>query len=285
MMSFVRYGLTRSSSVLSSAKPIGLREILGASFSSSHNVQMTDGGVPVGVRILALNDLRDNAGARKKRKRVGRGIGSGRGKTSGKGMNGQKPRRSNIGPGFQGGQSKLIKRIPKRGFSNGRFRRTLDELNFCKLQQFIDTGRIDPSKTITMKHLFDCRIVGKIKHGVKLLSKGADRLSQPITIEVTRASKSAIDVVEAAGGRVTTVYYNRLGLRALLKPHSFEGPLPRRARPKPKDMPYYTSFANRGYLSPEMQLSTAQFVEQGFPNDPKEVRKLLHPSTSTEELD
>ena len=66
MMSFVRYGLTRSSSVLSSAKPIGLREILGASFSSSHNVQMTDGGVPVGVRILALNDLRDNAGARKK---------------------------------------------------------------------------------------------------------------------------------------------------------------------------------------------------------------------------
>ena len=151
-MSFVRYGLTRSSSVLSSAKPIGLREILGASFSSSHNVQMTDGGVPVGVRILALNDLRDNAGARKKvschvvklffewqiythsftvasmlpyyfvqRKRVGRGIGSGRGKTSGKGMNGQKPRRSNIGPGFQGGQSKLIKRIPKRGFSNGKF--------------------------------------------------------------------------------------------------------------------------------------------------------------------
>merc|ERR1712032_1722837 len=215
----------------------------------------------MGVRILALNDLRDNAGARKKRKRVGRGIGSGRGKTSGKGMNGQKPRRSNIGPGFQGGQSKLIKRIPKRGFSNGKFRRTLDELNFCKLQQFIDTGRIDPSKTITMKHLFDCRIVGKIKHGVKLLSKGADRLSQPITIEVTRASKSAIDVVEAAGGRVTTVYY------------------------KPKDMPYYTAFANRGYLSPEMQLSTAPFVEQGFPNDPKEVRKLLHPSTSTEELD
>lgn len=177
----------------------------------------------------------------------------------------------------------MIKRIPKRGFTNGKFTRPLDELNFFKLQYFIDTGRIDPSKTITMKHLFDTRIVGKIKHGVKLLSKGADRLRQPITIEVTRASKSAIDVVETAGGRVTTVYYNRLGLRALLKPHTFEGSLPRRARPRPKDMPYYTSFANRGYLSPEVQLSTPAFVEKGYPSDLQELHKLLYPSAKEQQ--
>jgi large subunit ribosomal protein L15 len=161
----------------------------------------------------------------------------------------------------------------------------MEELNLGKLQDWIDQGRLDPSQPITMKHLQDSNIVGKIKHGVKVLAKGSENFQTPIKLEISRASKSAIDAIENKGGRVTTMYYNRLALRALLKPEKFDL-MPRRARPPPKIIPYYLNFENRGELSAEMQLSQAPFTcETGglFPSDPKEVHELLYASSPAEE--
>merc|ERR1719223_1131373 len=94
---------------------------------------------------------------------------------------------------------------------------------------------------------------GSIKHGVKLLAKGKERLRTPFKIEISRASNGAIEAIEKAGGEITTVHYNKLALRALLKPEKFDV-IPRRARPPPKLMQYYTDYEKRGYLSPEIQL-------------------------------
>ena len=119
------------------------------------------------------------------------------------------------------------------------------------MEKFIEAGRLNPKETITMKHLYVSGIVGKIKFGVKLLGQGSKSFSTPINIEVSGASNSAIDAIEKCGGTITSVYYNRLGLRVLLKPEKFEGlgPLPRRARPPPKLMNYYTSDEKRGEFS------------------------------------
>jgi large subunit ribosomal protein L15 len=180
----------------------------------------------------------------------------------------------------------MQKRQPKRGFNQARFAKPMKELNVNRLQEFIDAGRLDASKTITMKELYDCGIVGKIKHGVKLLAgeRGeSGRLTTPVRIEVSRASTGAIEAVEAAGGRVTSVYYNDLGVRALTRPDAFlkrGKPLPRRARPKPKIMPYYQSFENRGYLSPEMQLTGAPFFPEGQEGCPRKMRLRLHPESA-----
>jgi large subunit ribosomal protein L15 len=121
-----------------------------------------------------------------------------------------------------------------------------------KLQKYIENGRLDASKTITMKHIYDSGMVGKINHGVKLLGNGSDTFDQKVDIEVTRASQSAIDSIEKCGGTITSVYYNRLGLRVLLKPEKFDGPLPKRARPPPKLLSVYTSYEKRGEFAPEM---------------------------------
>eukprot|EP00941_MAST-03F_sp_MAST-3F-sp1_P003527 g3527.t1 len=240
-------------------------------------------------RLLALNTLSDNPGARKPARRVGRGIGSSKGKTAGRGHKGQGQRnRRAKRPGFEGGQMPLQKRQPKRGFNQSYFARPMKELNLNKLQKFIDSGRIDPSKTITMKELHDCNIVGKIKYGVKLLAGERDELSKlktPITIEVSRASRSAIEAVESVGGRITTTYYNELGIRALTRPDAFVKKgrqLPQRARPRPKIMPYYTSFENRGYLSPEMLLTAPPFVPEGQYGCPKKMREKIHPELSSQ---
>ena len=201
-----------------------------------------------GVR---LNTLQDNPGAKKQKKRKGRGPGSGLGKTAGRGHKGQKARANGgIRIGFEGGQTPLYRRLPKRGFRN-KFAKKPEQLNLDKLEKFIEAGRLNPKETITMKHLYDSGIVGKIKFGVKLLGQGSKSFSTPINIEVSGASNSAIDAIEKCGGTITSVYYNRLGLRVLLKPEKFEGlgPLPRRARPPPKLMKYYTSDEKRGEFS------------------------------------
>ncbi|KAI9917419.1 hypothetical protein PsorP6_012925 [Peronosclerospora sorghi] len=210
-----------------------------------------------GVR---LNTLRDNDGAHKRGKRLGRGIGSGKGKTSGRGHKGQKARSgggSGRGPGFEGGQTPLYQRIPKRGFNN-KFATPMETLNVDKLQLFVDMGRLDPNNKITMKELVDSGIVtcSRVKHGIKLLGNGSQHLTAKLDIEVSQASKSAIDAVEAAGGTITSVYHNRLALRALLKPHKFET-IPQPARPNPKKLTYYTNYEKRGYLSPEIQIKKA----------------------------
>ncbi|KAG1690544.1 hypothetical protein DVH05_028046 [Phytophthora capsici] len=210
-----------------------------------------------GVR---LNNLRDNDGAHKRGKRLGRGIGSGKGKTSGRGHKGQKARSgggSGRGPGFEGGQTPLYQRVPKRGFNN-KFATPMETVNLDKLQLFVDMGRLDASNKITMKELVDSGLVtcSRVKHGIKLLGNGSQHLSSKLDIEVSQASESAIKAVEAAGGSITSVYYNRLGLRALLKPHKFET-IPQLARPNPKKLKYYSNYEKRGYLSPEIQVKKA----------------------------
>ena len=207
---------------------------------------------------VRLNTIANNPGATRQKKRVGRGPGSGRGKTAGRGHKGQKSRNNGgIRLGFEGGQTPLYRLLPKRGFKN-KFARPMEPVNLSKLQDWIAQGRIDPRETITMKHLFDSGLVTRIRHGVKLLGTGADEFKVPVDIEVTQASKSAIAAIEQCGGSIKTVYHNRLGLRVLLKPEKFDGVLPRRARPPPKLMPYYLNYENRGEFSAEVQLAEAE---------------------------
>lgn len=230
------------------------RSFQGMSVSQGTTTSMATRSVSVmpgeGVR---LNNISDNPGAIKVAKRLGRGIGSGKGKTSGRGHKGRKARSGGKKgkQGFEGGQTPLYKILPKRGFTNIH-KREFEKINLKKLQFYIDMGRIDASKKITMKDMLDCGLFKNIKHGVKLLGDGAEHLSQPINIEVSAASASAIEAVEEAGGIVVSKYHNALALRAHLKPHKFDV-LPNEARPPPKLMDYYTNFEKRGYLSAEMQ--------------------------------
>jgi large subunit ribosomal protein L15 len=194
------------------------------------------------------------------KKRVGRGIGSGRGKTSTRGHKGQKARAGGSIPlGFEGGQTKFFKLLPKKGFTNKRHKQDMLAVNLGTIQDQIDMGRL-PNATsggvLTLKDLLDAGICtsSSIKHGVKLLAKGKERLTTPIQLQVSRASREAIEAVEAVGGEVTTVHYNQLALRALLKPDKFVR-IPKFARPPPRLQPYYTNWDdNRGYLSVQAQM-------------------------------
>jgi len=206
------------------------------------------------VTLLRLNNLSDNPGAVHQKRRIGRGIGSGRGKTSGRGHKGQKSRSGgNINPTFEGGQTKLFKRLPKRGFNNKAHEARMVPMNLGRLQLYIDMGRIDPSKEITMREMQLAGLfkANGVKHGVKLLADGT--IKQPLRICVSRASESSIAAVEDIGGSVTTMHYNALALRAHLRPDKFVT-LPRQARPPPKWQPYYSSWKNRGYLNPRVQM-------------------------------
>lgn len=161
--------------------------------------------------------------------------------------------------GFEGGQTKFYKLLPKRGFKNKPHKTDMLSVNVGTIQDFIDMGRlpqIEEGKVLTMKDFLDAGIAtsSSIKHGMKLLANGKERLRSPIQLEINRASKEAIRAVEQAGGEVTTVHYNRLALRALLKPEKFEQ-LPKFARPPPKWQPYYTNWhEHRGYLSVQAQM-------------------------------
>ena len=204
---------------------------------------------------MALNDLAPNPGSNKRPKiRVGRGIGSGKGKTAGRGHKGTKARQGgSVRPGFAGGQTPLHKALPKVGFTSRR--EAFDVVNVGSLQKWIENGRLEPSDTemLTMRDLNTSGLVNLkgSTAGVKLLGEG--EMTSPVHIEVSRASASAIKAVEGAGGTVTCAHYNRLALRALLKPHKF-GQLPRRARPPPRLMRYYVSDEKRGEYSPLVQL-------------------------------
>eukprot|EP00543_Licmophora_paradoxa_P003269 CAMPEP_0202443284 /NCGR_PEP_ID=MMETSP1360-20130828/2614_1 /ASSEMBLY_ACC=CAM_ASM_000848 /TAXON_ID=515479 /ORGANISM="Licmophora paradoxa, Strain CCMP2313" /LENGTH=161 /DNA_ID=CAMNT_0049058945 /DNA_START=190 /DNA_END=675 /DNA_ORIENTATION=+ len=129
-------------------------------------------------------------------------------------------------------------------------------INIGSLQDYVDMGRLDVNKELTLKDLVDAGMTktSSVKHGIKLLAKGKERLKTPLRLKVSRASQDAIEAMEAVGGEITTVHYNRLALRLLLRPHKFQEPFPRQAKPPPKLMPYYTSWKNRGYLSPQAQM-------------------------------
>ncbi len=149
---------------------------------------------------MKLNDLRDNPGARKNRTIVGRGIGSGKGKTCGSGVKGQKSRTGVAIRGFEGGQMPLHRRLPKRGFKT-MFPKDYAELNIGRLQEAIEDGRVDIKTVITEDKLLEIGLVSKSKDGVRLLAKGS--LTTKIEIAVAGASVSAIAAVEKAGGKVT----------------------------------------------------------------------------------
>ena len=149
---------------------------------------------------MKLNELRDNPGARHKSKRVGRGIGSGRGKTAGRGNNGQKSRSGVAIKGFEGGQMPLYRRLPKRGFNN-IFAKRFQVVNLGRLQTAIDTGKLDAGKPIGTAELIASGVVRRARDGVRLLGNG--ELTTKVDITVAGASASAVEAVEAAGGKVT----------------------------------------------------------------------------------
>ena len=148
---------------------------------------------------MNLNELSDIRGARTARKRVGRGIGSGTGKTSGRGHKGQKSRSGVSIKGFEGGQMPLYRRLPKRGFHN-IFRKKLTAVNVGRLQQAIDAGKLDPKGTIDAKALVAAGVVRRVRDGVRLLGQG--ELKAKLTVAVAGASKGAVAAIEKAGGKV-----------------------------------------------------------------------------------
>ena len=148
---------------------------------------------------MRLNQLRDNPGARTQRKRVGRGIGSGLGKTSGRGQKGQKSRSGVSLLGFEGGQMPLYRRLPKRGFKNP-FRKEYSVVNLGRIQAAIEDGKLDAAKDIGEEALRGAGLVGRRRDGIRLLAKG--ELTSKVTIEVDGASKAAVTAVEKAGGQV-----------------------------------------------------------------------------------
>lgn len=151
---------------------------------------------------MKLNEIRDNAGATHSRKRLGRGIGSGLGKTSGKGHKGQKARSGGQRfVGFEGGQMPLYRRLPKRGFKNP-FRQDFVVINVGALQQAVDRGRLDPAQPVDEAAMLAAGLFRRRRDGVRLLAKG--ELTAALNVHVTGASKSAVAAVEKAGGTVST---------------------------------------------------------------------------------
>jgi large subunit ribosomal protein L15 len=149
---------------------------------------------------MRLNEISDRPGATRAKKRLGRGPGSGLGKTSGRGVKGQKARSGVAIKGFEGGQMPLHRRLPKRGFNN-IFAKRYNELNLGRIQQAIDTGRLDGKKPITIEALKQAGLIKSERDGVRLLGHG--ELKVKLAFEITGASASAIKAVETAGGSVT----------------------------------------------------------------------------------
>jgi large subunit ribosomal protein L15 len=148
---------------------------------------------------MKLNEIRDNPGARRGKKRLGRGIGSGLGKTSGRGVKGQKARTGVRIKGFEGGQMPLHRRLPKRGFKN-LFRKTFQIVNLGRLQAAIDAKRLDAGGTVTGVQLEAAGLVRRADQPIRLLGKG--EITAKLTIDVAAASASAVAAVEKAGGKV-----------------------------------------------------------------------------------
>jgi large subunit ribosomal protein L15 len=149
---------------------------------------------------MKLNDLADNPGATRNRFRIGRGIGSGKGKTGGRGGKGQTARSGVSIKGFEGGQMPIHRRLPKRGFRNTPFALKFNEINIGRVQQAIEAGKLDPKEPITVETLVKAGVLRRPKDGLRLLGSG--EIKTKVTFEVYGASKSAVAAVEKAGGSV-----------------------------------------------------------------------------------
>lgn len=148
---------------------------------------------------MKLNEISDNPGATKERMRVGRGVGSGKGKTAGRGVKGQKSRSGVAIKGFEGGQMPVHRRLPKRGF-NAPFPTVYNEVNVGRLQSAVDAGKLDAGKPVTVEALVEAGVCRRPLMGVKIL--GVGELKAALTVEVAAASKSAQAAIEKAGGSV-----------------------------------------------------------------------------------
>ena len=149
---------------------------------------------------MKLNEVRDNPGATKNAKRVGRGIGSGTGKTSGSGHKGQKARSGVSINGFEGGQMPIPRRLPKRGFNN-IFRKNYAEVNLGRLQAAIDAGKLDAGEPVDAAAMVGAGVISKMRDGVRILAKG-ELTAKKIEIHAAGASKAAVEAVEKAGGKI-----------------------------------------------------------------------------------
>jgi large subunit ribosomal protein L15 len=149
---------------------------------------------------MRLNEISDRPGATKAKKRLGRGLGSGLGKTSGRGQKGQKARSGVAIKAFEGGQMPLDRRLPKRGFNN-IFAKDFNEVNLGRVQRAIDAKKLDPKNPVTVQGLLEAGVIRRVRDGVRLLGQG--EIKTKVTFEVTGASGGAIKAVEAAGGTVT----------------------------------------------------------------------------------
>jgi large subunit ribosomal protein L15 len=150
---------------------------------------------------MKLHDLRDNPGAARKAKRIGRGPGSGKGKTAGRGIKGQKSRSGVAISAYEGGQMPLYQRLPKRGFNKPN-RKDFAVVNLGMIQKFVDAGKLDAKSEITEDTLVAAGLVRRKRDGIRVLAKGD--VSAKLDIAVTGASKAAIDAVEKAGGSLKT---------------------------------------------------------------------------------
>jgi large subunit ribosomal protein L15 len=149
---------------------------------------------------MKLNEIRDNKGAHYVAKRRGRGIGSGKGKTSARGGKGQTARTGVALNGFEGGQTPLHRRLPKRGFNNTDFQKRFVVINLGRLQTALDAGHLKAGATVNGASLIEAGVLRRSRDGVRLLAKG--ELKAPLTIEVAGASKAAVAAVEKLGGKV-----------------------------------------------------------------------------------
>jgi large subunit ribosomal protein L15 len=148
---------------------------------------------------MKLNEISDNAGSRKARMRIGRGIGSGKGKTGGRGGKGQTARTGVRIKGFEGGQMPLHRRLPKRGFNN-IFALEFNEVNLGRVQEALDKGKLDAKDVVDVEALVRAGVVRRAKHGIRLLGKG--EIKAAVQFAVYGASRSAVEAVEKAGGSV-----------------------------------------------------------------------------------
>src|SRR3989440_2665429 len=156
---------------------------------------------------MKLHELADRPGAREKRLRIGRGIGSGMGKTGGRGGKGQTARTGVRIKGFEGGQMPLHRRVPKRGFQQAAFARRLNEINLGRIQAAIEAGKLDPAATVDVGALVKAGVLRRAKDGVRLLGSG--EIKTKVAFSVWGASKSATQAVEKAGGSVTLLAPSR----------------------------------------------------------------------------
>ena len=149
---------------------------------------------------MKLNEIRENPASSRPRKRIGRGIGSGKGKTGGRGVKGQKSRSGVAIKGFEGGQMPIHMRLPKRGFNN-IFRKEYAVVNLGQLQAAVDKGTLDAKKPVNGEALVAAGLIHKVGDGVKVLAKG--EMKAKLTLDVAKASAAAVAAVEKAGGKIT----------------------------------------------------------------------------------